>query len=60
VPDRFVCAQCGAPGVVEPGFTQIDARYAKGRCTGTHEGIQYLVREGVDITDRKKKARPTR
>lgn len=44
---HYVCAQCGRPGVVDPGFTLIDSRYATGRCTGDHKGPQHLVREGV-------------
>jgi hypothetical protein len=30
----------------------MDPRYATGLCTGTHEGPQNLIREGLRITDR--------
>jgi len=55
---RYVCAQCGAPGAVDPGFTQMDARYATGRCTGVHEGKQFLVREDVNNTQKRKTKKP--
>ena len=54
---RYVCAQCGAPGVLDPGFTQMDSRYATGKCRGVHVGKQYLVRDDVVNTEKPKKKR---
>ena len=54
---RYVCAQCGAPGVLDPGFTQMDSRYATGKCSGVHLGKQYLVREDVINTPKKKRSK---
>jgi hypothetical protein len=54
--ERYVCMQCGAPGVPDE-FTRIDPRYATGRCTGEHKGFQYLVREDVLPTEKKKKVK---
>jgi len=54
---RYVCSQCGAPGVLDHGFTQMDGRYATGRCTGVHEGKQFLVRENVMNTPKRRKKR---
>ena len=53
-PSRYVCAQCGQPGVPDD-YTAIDARFTTGRCTGDHRGFQYLVREDVYLSDPKKK-----
>lgn len=53
--DQYVCTQCGMPGVVDPGFTLVDARYATGRCTGIHVGPQYLVRADVRKVTQKPK-----
>jgi hypothetical protein len=55
--EQYVCAKCGAPGVVDPGFTKMDARYATGRCTGEHEGKQYLVLESFNPTVKTKQHR---
>lgn len=49
----YVCAQCGRPGIVDPGYTLMDPRYATGRCTGDHKGPQHLVQEGVASTPKK-------
>lgn len=57
---RYVCAQCGAPGVLDPGFTQMDSRYATGKCSGDHKGKQYLVRDDVVNTEKPKKKRSKR
>jgi hypothetical protein len=57
VEGRYVCAQCGQPGVPDRAFKPIDPRYATGLCTGSHKGQQYLVREDVLNTERKKKPR---
>jgi hypothetical protein len=51
----YVCAQCGSPGVVDPGYTLVDPRYATGRCSGDHRGQQYLVSQDVGITPKKSK-----
>jgi hypothetical protein len=53
--DKYVCAQCGGPGVVDPGYTLIDPRYATGLCAGEHEGKQHLVRQNTDFTPKKKR-----
>ena len=53
---RYVCAQCGRPGIVDE-FTRVDARYATGRCSGDHKGQQYLVREDVLTTEKKRRKR---
>ena len=49
----YVCAQCGSRGVADPAVTLIDARYTTGKCP-KHEGKQYLVREDVAHTEKKK------
>jgi hypothetical protein len=54
---HFVCAQCGAPGSPDPGYTQIDPRYATGLCSGDHKGPQHLVKEGVLHTPKKKRGK---
>jgi hypothetical protein len=58
VPD-WVCAQCGRPGIPQPGFTLFDGagRYAVGTCTGDHVGKQNLVRVDVQFTEKKKPKR---
>ena len=58
-PSRYVCPKCRAPGVVDPGFTLFDDRYATGKCSGIHEGKQVLVREDVEPTEKTKKPRPS-
>jgi hypothetical protein len=50
----YVCPLCGKRGVVDPSFTQMDARYATGRCPD-HVSIRELVREDFTHTERKKK-----
>jgi len=42
---------------VDPGFTQMDSRYATGKCSGDHKGKQYLVRDDVVNTEKPKKKR---
>jgi hypothetical protein len=59
VEGRYVCAQCGSPGSPYPGFKPIDPRYTTGLCTGVHRGPQYLVREDVLNTERKKRKKVT-
>jgi hypothetical protein len=53
----YLCPQCGKPGVVDPGFTLIDPRYAIGKCSGDHVGKQYLIRDGVNHTPKKRRKR---
>jgi hypothetical protein len=50
----YVCPLCGKRGVVDPSFTQMDARYATGRCPD-HVSIRELVREDFTHTERKRK-----
>ena len=50
---RYVCAQCGAPGLPDD-VTAIDSRYTTGRCSGSHVGVQYLVRENEEFTEKKR------
>lgn len=52
---KYVCAQCGAPGIVDEGYTLIDERYATGRCAAGHIGHQYLIAEGFFPTGKKKR-----
>jgi hypothetical protein len=52
---HYVCVQCGRPGVVDPGYTLIDPRYALGLCTGDHVGKQSLIREDVMHTPKRKR-----
>lgn len=52
---HYVCAQCGRPGSVDPGYTLIDPRYATGKCSGDHTGPQHLIREDVMATPKKKR-----
>jgi len=54
---RYVCPQCGKPGVPDPGMGLMDARYATGRCTGDHLGRQTLVRADVMFTEKKRRKR---
>lgn len=52
---RYLCAQCGKPGIREEAFTQIDERYAFGACSGAHEGRQLLVREDQPLPTKRKR-----
>ena len=54
--NRYFCVQCGALGLPD-AFTKIDSRYALGACTGDHKGVQYLAREDVLFTEKKKPRR---
>jgi DNA-directed RNA polymerase subunit RPC12/RpoP len=54
----YVCAQCGKPGIPDPGFTQFDPRYTTGRCSGDHKGPQHLVRDGTTHTPKKRRKKP--
>jgi hypothetical protein len=53
----YLCPLCLKPGAVDPGFTQIDDRYATGTCTGEHEGKRPLIREDVAFSHKKPKSR---
>jgi hypothetical protein len=58
MPHRYLCAECGAVVIPDEAFTQMDERYALGKCpNGPHRGKTYLVREDVQATERKKKRR---
>jgi hypothetical protein len=52
---RYLCAQCGSPGDIEVGYTQMDPRWAFGFCTGEHKGRQLLVREDQPLARAKAK-----
>lgn len=56
--DRYVCGFCGTSVEPDRTVTQLDPRYAMGKCPKCEiKGLRQLVREDVDVTLRAKRKR---